>query len=450
LKNLFVFLFLFPLFSFAQNIKGSIIDKISKLPIQDANVSIYQTNESTTTDDKGEFKLKTTRKLNENDSLYVTHIGYTPRKIGYLNFKKNNNLIFLEEQIEQLNGLTLSVSNKELKNKLAFTKLAPLKYRISSFGSVLNDSKIYVIGGESLFKADAWKKLQYEKPDFSLNDYITELQRQSSGQYYKGNLLIYDIKANQWETSNIKFRKRAYHNLNIYRDTIYVLGGKKISVNGKFEYLDDKIEVFDINKGTITIDNTNPHQAANAASFTYNKSIITIGGSIKMTEKGVKTYTDKVHKYDINTGYWYELKNMPTAKEASAVLIKDKIYLIGGNNGKSLSTIESFDLTTETWKNEGELLNGLDFPAVTNNDDTIYFFENEKIYTYEINTKTLKEYLISLPLKGSKLYFYGDKLYILGGYLENYYSQYSSSNFYSIDINEFKNTKPNRIKISSI
>lgn len=443
-------LLLVPLFSFTQNIKGTIIDKRNKLPIQDANVSINQIDKSATTTEKGEFKLKVSREPNENDSLYVTHIGYTSKKISYLDFKKSNYLIFLEEQIEQLNGLTLSVSNKELKSKLNFTKLAPLKYAISSFGSILNNNKIYVIGGDSSFRADAWKKLQYEKPDFTLEDYMRELRAQSSGQYYKGNLLIYDINKNQWETSKLKFRKRAYHNLNIYRDTIYVLGGKKISANGKFEYLDDKIEVFDINKETITIDNTNPHQAANAASFTYNQSIITMGGSIKMTEKGLKTYTDKVHKYDIKTGYWYELTNMPAAKEASGVLIKDKIYLVGGNNGKSLSTIESFDLTTETWKNEGELFNGLDFPAVTNKDDTIYFFENEKIYTYEISTKTLKEYLIALPLKASKIFFYDDKLYILGGYLENNYSQYPSSNLYSIDINEFENTKPNRVKISSI
>ena len=258
--------------------------------------------------------------------------------------------------------------------------------------------------------------------------------------------MIYDIKTNQWETSEIKFKKRAYHNLNIYNNTIYVLGGKRVSTNGKFEYLEDKIEVFDINKNTVTIDNTNPHQATNFASFTYNGSIIAISGSIKMSEGGKKTYTNKVHSYDINSGYWYELANMPIAKEVNGVLIKDKIYLIGGTNGKALSTIEIFDLITETWNTEGELLNTSDLPAIANNNDIIYFFENEKINTYDINTKVLKEYLINLPLKGSKLYFCDDKLYIIGGYLENYYSQYPSASLFSIDINEFENTKPNRIK----
>lgn len=446
MKKFILFILLSPLFTFGQNIKGSVLNSKNNLPIQDVNIALNQIDGNTTTDERGLFNLKITGKLEESDSLYVSHIGYTPKKISFFDLKKSNYLIFLDEKIENLNGLTLSSEKKELKSKLNFTKLAPLQYPISSFGSVLNNKKIYVIGGDGSFSTDAWKKVQYEKPGFEIEDYFKELKFQFSGQYYKGNLLVYDIKTNLWETSEIKFRKRAYHNLNIYNNTIYVLGGKKISVNGKFEYLDDKIEVFDINKETVAIDNTNPHQAANFASFTYNGAIITMGGSIKMRENGSKIYTDKVHSYDINSGYWYELPNMPTAKEANGILIKDKIYLIGGFNGKELSSIESFDLVTGTWKTEGELFNNLSYPAITCKDDMIYIFENEKMYSYDINTKTLKEYLISLPLKASKLYYCEDKLYLIGGYLENYYSQYPSANLLRIDIDEFENTKPNRIK----
>lgn len=448
MKKIILILLLSPLFGLAQNIKGTVLDKKSNLPIQDANITLTQSDGSTTSDKNGKFILKNSRNLQEDDSLFVSHIGYTSKKISFSEIKKSNNLIFLDEKIENLNGLTLSAANhnKELKSKLNFTKLAPLQYPITSFGSILNNNKIYVIGGDGSFNTDAFKKLQYEKPDFTMNDYLEELQFQFSGQYYKGNLLIYDIKTNLWENSEIKFRKRACHNLNIYNNIIYVLGGKKISVNGKFEYLDDKIEVFDTNKATIAIDNTNPHQAANFASFTYNGAIITMGGSIKMRENGSKIYTDKVHSYDINSGYWYELTNMPVAKETNGILIKDKIYLIGGFNGKELSSIESFDLVTGTWKTEGEFFDNLSYPAITYKDDMIYIFENEKMYSYDINTKTLKEYLINLPLKASKLYYCEDKLYLIGGYLENYYSQYPSANLLRIDIDEFEKTKPNRVK----
>jgi N-acetylneuraminic acid mutarotase len=259
--------------------------------------------------------------------------------------------------------------------------------------------------------------------------------------------MIYDINKNQWETSQLKFRKRAYHNLNEYNDKIYILGGKKISVNGVYEYLDNTIEVFDINKQTISIDNTNPHQAADFASFTYGTTLIILGGSIKKNDDGIKEYTNKVHLYDLVSGFWYELESMPVAKETSGVLIQNKIFLFGGFNGKPLSTVESFDLITEKWNTEGNLFTTLSNPAISSKKDVVYLFENEKIYTYNIYTKELREYLINLPMKASKMFFLDDKLYILGGYIENYYSKYPSPNVFSIEIDEFKNTKPNRIAI---
>ncbi|HQK41163.1 MAG TPA: galactose oxidase, partial [Flavobacterium alvei] len=231
-----------------------------------------------------------------------------------------------------------------------------------------------------------------------------------------------------------------------YNNKIYVLGGKRVSTNGVFEYLDNKIEVFDPENQSIIIDNTNPHQAADFASFEYNGNLIVMGGSTKMNEDAVKLYSNKVHSYNINSGYWYELDNLPTAKETTGVLIKNKIYLVGGFNSKPLNTIESFDLITEKWTTEGELFKAVSRPAITNDGNLIYFFDNERIYTLDTNTRLLKEYQIDLPLQASKLFYSEDKLYLFGGYIENYYSKYPSPILISIDINEFKNTKPIRAK----
>ena len=48
--------------------------------------------------------------------------------------------------------------------------------------------------------------------------------------------------------------------------------------------------------------------------------------------------------------FWYELANMPIAKELNGVLINDKIYVFGGNNGKALSNIETYHLISGKWK----------------------------------------------------------------------------------------------------
>ncbi|NOY47331.1 MAG: galactose oxidase, partial [Chlorobi bacterium] len=235
-------------------------------------------------------------------------------------------------------------------------------------------------------------------------------------------------------------------NLNYYNNKIYIIGGIRLSTNREFYYLDDKIEVFDLKTQTIIIDNTNPHQATNFASFIYDNNIIVMGGSVKLKNNGKKLFTNKSHIYNLESGYWYQLKDMSEAKEVKGVLIKNKIYLIGGFNIKPLKEIESYNLTTGKWEREGELFSPIAIPALAYHNNFIYIYNNKKICTYNIETKELTEYLIDLPFKSSELYYFDDKLYILGGYFENEYSKTPSRNLYSIHLSEFKKTAINKSK----
>ncbi|WP_264536509.1 carboxypeptidase-like regulatory domain-containing protein [Flavobacterium sp. N1736] len=449
MKKIFLFLVLFPLFLTAQNIKGVVISQKTNLPVEDVNVRSLNTNTIGLTNEKGQFSLKYVSNFRENDTLEFSHIGYISRKISLSDIREKPT-VFLYEEIENLSGLTISANHKlKLKSKLSFNKAASLPYGIFAFGSVLKDDKIYVIGGDASFKMDAFNKIKREKPDFTMADYLKELQFQFNGQVYKDKMLIYDIKTDSWQASEVKFKKRAYHNLNYYNNSIYILGGKRVSANGKFEYLQDQIEVFDTNRQTITIDKTYPHQASNAASFTYKDNIVVMGGSIKANEKGPTAFTNKVHLYDITSGYWYQLADMPTAKQASGILIDNKVYLIGGFNGKTLTQVETFDLTTEKYETQGELFSGLEKPAVTYCNNIIYCFEDKKMLTYNITSKELKEYAIELGLKSSAMYYSNGKLYIIGGYTYNDYSETPSTSVYNISIDEFEATKPDRIKVFS-
>lgn len=449
MKGNFLLLLCFPFFCISQNVKGIVTSKTDYTPIENTTVFLRQNGTETRTNAKGEFSLKLPSGFRENDSIEFSHIGFTTAAFHFDELKKLNFTVSLSESIENLSGLTIVANQKlKLKPKLDFSKLTSIKYPLSSFGSLLTDDKIYIIGGDASFDSDAFNKIKYKKPDFTLKDYMDELRSQNTLQLYKDKLFVYDIKTDSWNDSELKFKKRAYHSLNYYNNTIYVIGGKRSSVNGKFEYLEDQIEVFDIANQTITIDKTNPHQAANSASFTYKDNIIIMGGSVKMNaENKKKEFTNKVHLYNITSGFWYELTNMPIAKEATGILVADKIYLIGGNNGKPISKIETYDLNTEKWTTEGELFNGLEKPAITNHENLLYFFEDRKMYIYDIKSKVLKEYIVELGLKASALYYDHNKLYILGGLIENEYSKVPSANVYSISIEEFETTQPNRIKI---
>ncbi|KQB40277.1 carboxypeptidase-like regulatory domain-containing protein [Flavobacterium aquidurense] len=450
MKKLALILIICPLLSIAQNISGTIVSQNTNLPVENTNILALSSKIGTITNENGKFSLQLLPKYNDDEVLEFSHIGYFTTKISLTDLKKLDYKVLLKEDIQNLSGLTISANQKlKLKSKLAFNKLAPLKNPIFAFSSFLNDDKIYVIGGNATFEADAWEKIRYEKPDFTMKDYLDEVRRNATFEYYKGDFSIYDIKTDTWNNLDLKLKKRAYHNIHYYKNSIYIIGGKRISLNGKFEYLQDQIEVLDLDKQIIKTDNTNPHQAANFASFIYNDTIITIGGSVKMNESGKKDFTNKVHLYNITSGYWYELANMPTAKETTGILIKDKIYLIGGYNGKPVSQIESFNLITEKWQTEGELFLGLERPAITYHNEIIYFFEDRKMYAYDLRSKQLKEYEIELGLKYSTMHFNNNKLYILGGRSENYYSKTPSANAFSIDIEEFETTKPSKIKTLS-
>ncbi|PHQ56541.1 MAG: hypothetical protein COC16_03100 [Lutibacter sp.] len=172
-----------------------------------------------------------------------------------------------------------------------------------------------------------------------------------------------------------------------------------------------------------------------------------MGGSLKKNSFGIKTYTDKVHAFNMKKGLWYELDPMNKAKEVSGIVVSDKIYLLGGFYRKALTEIESLDLNTNQWKKEGDLFEGMKSPAIANNNEVLYIFENGKMITFNILTKELNEYLVDLDLRGAKMFFSKNQLYILGGYLGTNYSKMPSKRVYKISIIDFEKTKVNRSKL---
>lgn len=442
--KLALILMLFTFASFGQNINGVVLDKKKNSPLEGVNIYMINTKEGTTTNNKGEFNLRLKTLINKTDTIYFSAIGYKLKGFTLIELKENNYVVYLLENIEELDPVTI-ISNKELKSKIHYTKLSSLKGGLFSFGSTLIGDKIYVIGGDASYIEDTAKKTFSYYGELEFGEFIKRLRMNPSREIYSQKLQIYDIKMDIWTTSSLKFRKRAYNNINYHDGFIYVIGGVRISSN--YIYLDDKIEVFDLKSQTIKVDNTNPHQATNFASFAYGNNIIVIGGSIKMSEDGKKQFTKKSHIYDLKSGYWYRLSDMSEAKEVQGVLIKNKIYLIGGSNNKPLKKIETYDLTTGKWADEGELFHGIKNPALAFHGSIIYIFDDGKLYIYDINTKELNEYLVDLFFKSPELHFFNNKLYLLGGYREDEFSKKALSGVFSIDLDQFEKTKINRSKI---
>jgi hypothetical protein len=420
--------------SFAQNARGMVLEEVSKKPLAGVSVFINKTGIGTTTNEYGEFHLKYPAEKNRNDTLFFSSVGYTSKKMTFSELKENGYVVLLAESIQVLDEVTI-ISDRKLKLQVGYNRLAPLKDGLYSFGSVLIGDKIYVIGGdESNEDGRGYKSLSFVGNNLKMNSYF-------SWQNYTEKLQEYDISSDKWTTSSLKFSKRAYHSINYYNGKIYVLGGKRLSRNRQLEYLDEKIEIYDISHNSIFVDKTNPHQAANFASFVYNDNLIVIGGSTKLNLNEEKEYTAKVHLLNLKSGYRYELNDMPVAKETKGVLSNNIIYLIGGFNMKPLEEIETFNLATAEWKTVGQLFYGVERPAVAYNDNIIYIFEEGRIQTYNTVTKELNMFSIDLPLKSSELFYSNNKLYIVGGFVVYETSIKPSSDVYSIDLSEFNKSE---------
>lgn len=433
-----LFLLTFSTLSFSQYIEGKILDVQTKLPIEGVHVLVKGINSGTLTDENGNYFLSLSNTKVKTDTLVFSHIAYTTKEIPYT--KNNINYsVYLIPNITNLNEI--EIRNKiTLNPSLKYKSLASMHKGVYSFGAVLSNHKIYVIGGNASFNEDNFKKHLDQEPDISFEDLLRKGSKYSKD-YYNGNLQIYDIETNTWEKTALKFNEIAHHNILLNDNIIYIIGGKQISKNGKKEYLNNNIEVYNIKTKNQKIDKTNPHQAIDFASFTYNDNIVIMGGSTQMNKLGIKQYSSKIHLFEIKTGLWYEIGNMPEQKETQGILISNKFYLIGGYFHKAVNSVESYDITTGKWEKIGELFDEISKPALANNNNIIYIFDDGKITTFNVLTNELNQYYIDLYLKNAQLIYDNNKLYILGGYKNIIHSVYPSKKVFSVDIEEFEKTK---------
>lgn len=442
-----IFLILYSFSTYSQYIEGKVLDAETLKPIENVHVYMDHLKDGDLTNNKGYFYLNFRAKKIDSSTIHFSHLAYSKLSIAYIK-KKKDYTVYLIKNVTDLAEIEI-IEKRNLQPTIKFTKLSSMKYGIRGFGTQIIDNKIYVTGGDASYVIDGPLAALKKYGDTEMSMY--EILKRSHGTYattiYEGNLLIYDIETDTWQIEKDKFNKRAYHNTHYYNHHLLSLGGTLFSRKTKNVLLNNTIDFYNIKTDSITIDETYPHQALNFASFTYQDKILVMGGSIKQDYRNeLKEYTNKVHLFDLKTGYWYELDSMQKGKETTGVLIKDKVYLIGGFNKKNLTEIETFDLISKEWNIEGHLFYGMNNPATTFAENIIYIFQDGTISTYDILTKELNEFSIDLDLFDSKMHFANNKLYIIGGVKANDFSINPSSSMYSIDILEFNKTAVRKSK----
>lgn len=446
--------------SYSQTISGRVFDIHTKNPIMDAHIIIKGKTEGAATDNLGCFSLTLPERIKRKDSIKISVLGFSSKVLAIKDVI-DNDAYYLIEGVERLDQVDVSAAR--LNNYLDFQKVSTMERGVHDFGFFQNGDKIYVVGGDNSVKStsDSREYLNF-MTNLNLashqiagtgNQAIQELMLRSTTfrrplyTGYSDKLEAYDILNDSWRTIATGLKNRAYGQAVIHQGRIYMLGGKTISQDGRLEYLDSTVEVYDVESTEIQIDPVNPHQAINFASFVVGDKLILMGGSTKQHPNGDKNYSDAIHFFNFKTGLWYDLGQMPIGKETSGVQVNNKLYLIGGENGRALSDIESFDLETGKWVKEGELFVPTRRPAIQSVNNIIYIYDYGRIWEFNTLNRELKEYAIKLDVQSAKMFYLNDNLYLIGGYFYHDGLREPSEDIFKINLDQLKDTRIQRSKI---
>jgi hypothetical protein len=108
--KLYFFLFIaITLNSFSQEktINGEIIDAVNKTYLQYATIGISNKSTGTVSNSDGKFSLKISEKINENDLVSFSYVGYQTQTIAISKVKLSNNVIELEPEQNQLDEVVV-------------------------------------------------------------------------------------------------------------------------------------------------------------------------------------------------------------------------------------------------------------------------------------------------------------------------------------------------------
>ena len=103
----------------------------------------------------------------------------------------------------------------------------------------------------------------------------------ATGGTLSDKMYVYDIATDIWTESLQKFARRNGHRAHYYKGRVFIVGGKYLSTNRRLEYTAPQIEIYDLDRDTLYVDWTNPHQTVDPATFIYNNCLYMMGGTIK-------------------------------------------------------------------------------------------------------------------------------------------------------------------------
>jgi len=171
-------------------------------------------------------------------------------------------------------------------------------------------------------------------------------------QEYLSTVEAYDAATDTWTRKADMPTGRARLSTSVVDGKIYAIGGSP------HPHADlSTVELYDPTTDTWTTKADMPTARCWLSTSVVNGKIYAIGGKIESSATMVST----VEEYDPMTDIWTKKADMPTARMAlSTNVVNGKIYAIGGvatggGAGPSLSTVEVYDPSTDSWTRKADM-----------------------------------------------------------------------------------------------
>lgn len=407
---------------------GIVIDGENGLPL--ANVNIYLQKDSVgigVTDVNGSFQTESFNRSGINDTIVFSYIGYLPVRLTLGELKHLDYRVQMYVHSQQLSEVT--IQSEYGRDFADYQSLKPLPRGVHSFASFIKDGKIYVLSG-----VETWVP--------SMPTPFRNLE------YPSDRMFVYDIATDTWTKSPKRFIPRYCHAAVYDRGKVFIVGGKRLSTNHRLEYTEPRIEIYDIDKDTVYIDEVNPHQASDPITFIYGDCLYVMGGTTKKNK-----FSDKVHLLDLKTGIWYDT-GMDIPKERrdnmKGVLVGDVVYLFGGESVASKWMIRSYNLKTAVWSDLTSLKKDVTCPGIAVNGHLIYIYEDAVLQIYNTQTDTVKDYYFTEGSNSSGLFYANGKIYIVGGYQQDDKSPIDNKTFSDNQSSAIESTSVFSVDVSHI
>jgi N-acetylneuraminic acid mutarotase len=235
----------------------------------------------------------------------------------------------------------------------------------------------------------------------------------------------YDISKNEWSVLTESTIPKQFPSSAIVDDNLYLFNG---DVDKKV--VNNKVEVINLNSGSISYSANNPQPVHAGGVVTWNKKIYAFGGR---TIASPPEYSNKLYEFDPSKKEWKELASMPEKKETKGAVVNGKIYAIGGYNGKPSNKIDVYDIATDKWNELIKMPDGVSGNSVVAYENRIFTFFDYTTETmagcYDPSTNkfTLLKQQNMVPRRHAGAHIINDKVYIVGGNKNEYQNSCLSS-----------------------